>query len=201
MASKYPARDRLFETAAHLFYADGYRATGVDTIAARSGIAKMTLYRHFPSKDDLVLAFLADSDREFWERFEEIAAAVHTSAGKLQAFFDALQGYVASPACHGCPFLNAAAEYPDPGHPVHRVAADHKLSVRRRFHQLATAAGARDPDALADALVLLMDGAYMSARLFAAAPQAPAVRLGAGASTLLRAHLGPNAGGAEPPCP
>ena len=131
----------------------------------------------------------------------EIAAAVHTPAGKLQAFFDALQGYVASPACHGCPFLNAAAEYPDPGHPVHRVAADHKLSVRRRFHQLATAAGARDPDALADALVLLMDGAYMSARLFAAAPQAPAVRLGAGASTLLRAHLGPNAGGAEPPCP
>ena len=86
-------KDVLFATAARLFYEHGYRATGVDTIAAESGIGKMTLYRHFPSKDDLIVAYLRDSDRTFWEHFEANTAGAATAQDKLLAFFSGLQAY------------------------------------------------------------------------------------------------------------
>ena len=80
MKSESTAKERLFETAAGLFYRQGYRATGVDTIAAASGIGKMTLYRHYPSKDDLIVAYLRDSDEEFWAGFEQITAGATTAS-------------------------------------------------------------------------------------------------------------------------
>ena len=91
MKGESTARERLFQTAADLFYRHGYRATGVDTIAAASGIGKMTLYRHYPSKDDLIVAYLRDSDEEFWAGFEQITAGATTARDKLLAFFAALQ--------------------------------------------------------------------------------------------------------------
>jgi AcrR family transcriptional regulator len=158
-------REKLFQTAARLFYQHGYRAVGVDTIASESGIGKMTLYRHFPSKDDLIVAYLKDSNEVFWNQFEQITKDAPTPRGKLLAFFEALQKYVLTPECYGCPFLNVAAEYPEADYSGHQVAIDHKLAVRARFLQLAYEAGASRPEALANALFLLMDGAYGS-RMF-----------------------------------
>lgn len=189
MKSEIAPKDQLFQTAARLFYRQGYRATGVDTIAAESGIGKMTLYRHYPSKDDLIVAYLRDSDRIFWEGFEQIVEAAPTPREKLLGFFTTLQGYVMSDECYGCPFLNAAAEYPDPDHPVHRIAVEHKRAVRTRFRQLAEATGAARPDALAAALVLLMDGAYMTSRMFGTSPDNPSVHLALAAQQIIDAFL------------
>jgi len=181
-------KERLFETAARLFYQYGYRAIGVDTIAAESGIGKMTLYRHYPSKDDLIVAFLQDSDEEFWEYFESSTKEAPTARKKLLAFFEALQSYVISPACYGCPFINVATEYPDVRYAGHQVAMEHKKSVRARFTQLAEEAGARQPEALANALHLLMDGAYIAARVYGATPQNPAVNVAEAARQLIDAQ-------------
>ena len=190
MKSEIAPKDQLFQTAARLFYQHGYRATGVDTIAAQSGIGKMTLYRHYPSKDDLIVAYLHDSDVVFWNGFEQITGGEPTAREKLLAFFMALQEYVVSPACYGCPFLNAAAEYPDPEHPAHQVAVEHKQTVRARFRQLADAAGVAQPEALSGALVLLMDGAYMTSRMFGGLPTNPSRHLADTAHQLIDASYG-----------
>jgi len=95
-----------------LFYQHGCRATGVDPIAAELGIGKMMLYRHYPSKDDLIVAFLRESNAEFWEYFEQSTKDAPGGREKLLAFFEALQNYVVSPACYGCPFINVVTEYP-----------------------------------------------------------------------------------------
>ena len=190
MKDNIKPKDKLFETAARLFYQHGYRAVGVDTIAAESGIGKMTLYRHYPSKDDLIVAFLRDSDEEFWQHFEQVTKEVPTAREKLLAFFEALQNYVTSPACYGCPFINVATEYPEVKHAGHQVALEHKQSVRLRFMQLAQEAGATRPESLANALHLLMDGAYVAARMYGATPQNPAVNLAETARLLINAHCG-----------
>jgi len=183
-------KDILFQTAARLFYQHGYRAVGVDTIAAESGIGKMTLYRHYPSKDDLIVAYIQDSNKVFWNNFEQITKEAPTPREKLLAFFEALQDYVATPACYGCPFLNVATEYPEADYPGHQVAIEHKLSVRARFNQLAEEAGARQPEALANALFLLMDGAYMAARMFGSSPNSPAANLAEAARQVIDAQCG-----------
>jgi AcrR family transcriptional regulator len=168
MKNKVAPKDQVFQTAARLFYQNGYRAVGVDTIAAESGIGKMTLYRHYPSKDDLIVAYLKDSNVEFWSYFEKSIKDALTPREKLLAFFQALQDYVTTPECYGCPFLNVATEYPESDYPGHQVAIEHKQTVRARFRQLAKEAGAKKPDVLADQLFLLMDGAYMASRMFGA---------------------------------
>lgn len=181
-------KDILFEKAARLFYQHGYRAIGVDTIAAESGIGKMTLYRHYPSKDDLIVAYLKDSDELFWNGFEQITKDAPTARGKLLAFFESLQEYVNTPACYGCPFLNVATEYPEADHPGHQIAMEHKQSVRAKFRALAKEAGALEPNVLADQLFLLMDGAYMASRMFGA--KNPASHLASAAKTLIDAQIG-----------
>lgn len=183
MKQETTAKDRVFQTAARLFYQNGYRVVGVDTLAAESGIGKMTLYRHYPSKDDLIVAYLKDSNDLFWHHFEGIIQDAPTARDKLLAFFASLQEYVMTPACYGCPFLNVATEYPEPGYAGHRVAIEHKQSVRQRFRQLAEEAGAAEPNVLADQLFLLMDGAYMASRMFG--PDNPAAHLAAGARILI----------------
>ena len=189
MKTETAPKDKLFQTAARLFYQHGYRAIGVDTIAAESGIGKMTLYRHYPSKDDLIVAFLRQSDEDFWEYFEQSTQGAPTAREKLLAFFEALQEYVVSPACYGCPFLNVATEYPETDYAGHQVALEHKQAVRARFNQLAKQAGARQPKALANALFLLMDGAYVAARMFGPSPNSPAVSLTETVRQVLEASL------------
>jgi AcrR family transcriptional regulator len=184
---KIAPKDQVFQTAARLFYQHGYRAVGVDTIAAESGIGKMTLYRHYPSKDELIVAYLKDSNEIFWRNFEEITKDAPTPREKLLAFFESLQAYVKTPACHGCPFINVATEYPEPDHPSHQVALEHKQSVRVRFRQLAREAGASDPETLGDQLFLLMDGAYVAARMFGT--KNPASRLVSAARILIDTQI------------
>lgn len=188
MKSEVTPKDKVFQTAARLFYQHGYRAIGVDTIAAESGIGKMTLYRHFPSKDDLIVAYLKDSNDKFWNYFEQSTKDALTSREKLLAFFQSLQDYVTTPACYGCPFLNIATEYPETDYPGHQVALEHKQSVRAHFLQLAKEAGATNPEALANQLFLLMEGAYMAARMYGT--QNPAVHLAEAARVLVASALG-----------
>lgn len=183
MKTESAPKDKVFQTAARLFYQHGYRAIGVDTIAAESGIGKMTLYRHYPSKDDLIVAFLKDSNDVFWREFDAAIEDAPTAREKLLAFFEGLQDYVTTPACYGCPFLNVATEYPETDYPGHQVAIEHKQSVRAKFRQLAKEAGAKKPDVLADQLFLLMDGAYMASRMFGA--ENPAAHLAEAARVLI----------------
>jgi AcrR family transcriptional regulator len=187
MKTEVAPKDKVFQTAAQLFYQHGYRAIGVDTIAAESGVGKMTLYRHYPSKDDLIVAYLKDHDDFFWNRFEQLTKDAPTAREKLLAFFEALQNYVKTPACHGCPFINVATEYPEVDHPGHQIAIEHKQRVRKRFRSLAQEAGAPNPDMLADQLFLLMDGAYMAARMFGT--KNPGSHVAAAAKTLIDAQL------------
>jgi AcrR family transcriptional regulator len=149
----------------------------------------MTLYRHYPSKDDLIAAFLEDSDQDFWEYFEACTKGAITARDKLLAFFTALQGYVTSPDCYGCPFINVATEYPDMSYPGHKIALRHKQSVLARFTDLAKEAGARQPEELANTLLLLMDGAYMAARMFGATPGNPAANVAEAARHLIDAYM------------
>ena len=186
-------KEKLFQTAARLFFQHGYRAVGVDTIAAESGIGKMTLYRHFSSKDDLITAYLQESDRDFWRHFEQITQGAGAAQEKLLSFFQALQDYVTSPSCYGCPFINIASEYPESDYPGHLIAIAHKQSVWSRFMQLAQEAGALQPEILADGLLLLMDGAYISARMYGASTQNPAVHLANAATKLIDAQCSDNA--------
>ncbi len=188
MKTEATPKVKLFQTAARLFYQHGYRAIGVDTIAAESGIGKMTLYRHYLSKDDLIVAYLQDSNRIFWDQFEQIIKDAPTAREKILAFFEALQSYALSPDCYGCPFINISAEYPEPEYVGHRVALEHKQSALARFYQLSEEAGARDPDALANALFLLMDGAYVAARMFGPSTRSPASSLVETARQMIEAN-------------
>jgi AcrR family transcriptional regulator len=181
-------RQYILDTAGKLFFRNGFRAIGVDTIVRESGVAKMTLYRYFPSKEDLIVAFLEDANRSFWSWFE---AAAQTHPGRprqaLLAVFTALEKLVGSPECYGCPFLLAASEFPEAASPGHRVALEHKDAVRRRFFELSQEAGARDPELLSGQLLLLMDGAFMAARLLG--PDNPGRKVSRAAQALLDDQL------------
>ena len=180
------ARERILETAACLFYEDGIHAVGVDTVIAESGVAKMTLYRHFPSKDDLIAAYLERANQRFWAWLEAEMAATPDPRAKLLRAFRALGRRATSPACRGCGFQGAAAEFPDPAHPAHKVALAHKRQVVERFTALGRAARLRAPEALAEQLLLLMDGAWVAARVFG--PKSPATRVAEAARALIAAH-------------
>jgi AcrR family transcriptional regulator len=186
-ADSRPARQRILDVAGELFYRDGFRAVGVDTVVERSGVAKTTLYRHFPSKDDLIVAYLQESDIRFWTWFERAVAGEHEPRAKLLALFEAVAKLARSPACLGCTFQGTAAEFPDPDHPGHRAARAHKQAVLRRLRALAAQAGARDPAELASELLLLIDGAFAAARMFGR--RSPAASATSAAAALIENQL------------
>jgi AcrR family transcriptional regulator len=166
------ARERILGTAFRLFYARGIRAVGVDLIIAESGVAKATFYRHFPAKDELVLAYLDRVD-EIWTGQLQAAAeaAGPAAADQLVGLFDALGTACRRDGYRGCAFINAAAEAA-PGTPVHQRTVTHKQAVRAWVRELAGDAGADDPDALARSLTLLLDGSLADGAL-SADPSAP----------------------------
>lgn len=184
--SDSPARERIIETAGRLFYRDGFHAVGIDTIIAEAGVAKMTLYRHFPSKDDLIAAYLERSNRGVMDWLEDAVARVDDPRAKLVAAFEAVTKLATSPRCLGCTFQAAASEFPDPDHPGHRVALAHKRAVLERFAGLAREAHLHDPEGLAAQLLLLMDGAWVAARMFG--PDNHARSAAAAARSLIDAH-------------
>ena len=181
-------REKILNVAGDLFYRQGFRAVGVDTVVRETNVAKMTLYRYFPSKDDLIVAYLESAHQRFWEWFDA-AISAHTGDPRRQllAVFEALERLVKSPACHGCPFIVAACEFPEPDTPGHAVALRHKQSVRDRFRALAREAGSVHPSVLADQLLLLMDGAFSGARMFGL--KNPGARVAGAAEALLAADL------------
>lgn len=157
------ARRRILDAALELFYREGIRAVGIDAVIARAGVAKMSLYRAFPSKDDLIVAFLEEISRRYWAWWDEVAARHPDEPRRqLQAIFSGLARHTTGPQFRGCPFTNTAIEFPDPGHPGRAVVLAHRRELRRRLCVLAAASAARDAALLADQLLLLMEGAYSS---------------------------------------
>ena len=153
-------RDHLVEVAANLFEQDGYHATGIDHILDVAGVAKMTLYNHFKSKDDLIVAALDYRDRQFMTWLTGQVAATQTDArGKLLAAFDALEAWCRSDDFRGCLFTSATNEYKDRDHPVHQQAADHIRHIFEFLLSLAQDTNAPDPRPLAQQLLVLFQGA------------------------------------------
>ena len=167
------AHDRILDTAYRLFYARGIRAVGVDLIIAESGVAKATFYKHFPSKEELVIAYLDKVDGIWTGQLRAAAEAAGPGpADQLVGLFDALGTACRRGGYRGCAFINAAAEAM-PGTPVHDRTVAHKQAVLAWVRDLAALAGAADPDALARALTLLLDGGLADGAL-AANPEAAA---------------------------
>jgi AcrR family transcriptional regulator len=159
-------RERLLNTAADLFYREGIRAVGVDLVVERTGVAKTSLYRHFPSKNDLIAAVLERDDQNYWAHWERITReAGQDPAAELSAHVRWIAQYIDRPEFRGCAFLNAATEFPGADHPARIIALHHKAELRRRLGALTRRVGVRDPDGLADQLVLLIEGAYANGQL------------------------------------
>ena len=155
-------RDHLVDTALALFQRDGYHATGIDRILGEAGVAKMTLYNHFKSKDELILAALRLRDERFRNWFmRDVERRTRDPRGRLVACFDVLAEWFARPDFSGCTFINAAAEFGQSGNPIHGACAEHKRLVAAYVRDLVEAAGATEPQDLADGLVLLMEGAVV----------------------------------------
>ena len=159
------ARERIDQTVYELFSRNGIRAVGVDTISARSGVAKMTLYRHYPSKDDLALAFLRRRE-ELWTRSwlqQEVERRARTPAERLLAVFDVFDKWFRRSDFEGCSFIKVLLEHDEQGHPVRKAAETHIETIRAFLRQLAADAGVRDADAFARQLQMVMMGSIVAA--------------------------------------
>ncbi len=157
-------REDLIDAAMKVFYRSGFHASGLDKILQEGGISRMTLYNHFESKDDLIVAALKKRDRLFRE---ELTAFVEARSDdpieRIDAIFAYTEHWCGSPGFAGCMFVNVAAEYPDPNCEIRKVAADHKLHIFRYLRDLCTQSGVSDPEALGGQLAILLDGATVNA--------------------------------------
>lgn len=157
-------RDHLVDTASALFYREGFRAVGIDTLLAEAGVAKMTLYNHFSSKEELIVAVLEARSTQLQQALDKsLAEAGKSPSRQLGAVFDGLKDFFESDEFKGCAFIRALSEYPDPQHPIHQTAWAHKRAMNARFFMIAKNAGAKNPSAIADAISLLVDGAIVAA--------------------------------------
>lgn len=172
-------RQHLIDVATRLFNEHGYHAAGVDRVIQEAGIAKTTLYRHFGSKDRLIVEVLKRIDEAYRDGMRRtVEAAGGDARGKLLATFDFLQDWFNEASFHGCPFVSAAAEFGEQGNAVLQEAVVHKRLVCAYLEELARAAGASDPKGLANAINLLHEGAIAVAHVTghkAAAQQAKAL--------------------------
>jgi AcrR family transcriptional regulator len=158
-------RERILAAARELFYRRGIHAVGVDAIAEAAGTNKMTLYRHFASKDALIAACLTDLTQEFEVAWDTIAAAhVGDPEGQLLAWLRHLCDFKEHEAERGCALANAAVELPDKDHPARRVIRDYKTASRERLIGLCRDARLRDPERLADEVFLIFEGARITAQ-------------------------------------
>jgi len=158
-----PARRRLLDTATRLFYEGGIHAVGIDRIIAEAGVAKATFYNHFPSKDDLVVAYLEEIDR--LGRAAVAALPKQPPQETIAAIMGRIGDAVTAGGWRGCPFLNAAAEYPDPASPVRQAVDARRAWYHDSLRDLLAAAGDPAPSVTASLLVALSDGLLESAYL------------------------------------
>jgi AcrR family transcriptional regulator len=158
-------RERILSVASELFYRHGIRAIGVERIAEAAETNKVTLYRHFSSKDELVAEYLrrlAQEAKSSWDRLEAQHPA--DAPAQLRAWLKDMAAHVASGDERGCPLANAAVELPDKEHPARRVIEEFKTAQRERLIQLCAAAALSEPEMLADELFLLLEGARVTAQ-------------------------------------
>ena len=155
-------REHALKVASGLFYRNGVRAVGMEQIVETSGIAKTTIYRHFPTKDALIEAFLEKEDREFWSQWDSVVVAKRTPSAKLDALCDWIGDRVRRDSYRGCPQLNVAAEFADSTHPARLVARRHKAEMYRRLRDICRQLDARNADITAMQIALLFDGAFMN---------------------------------------
>jgi AcrR family transcriptional regulator len=162
------ARNQILDAAEALFYREGARNVGVDAVVKAAGVNKMSLYRQFASKDELLRQYLERRDVRFWQLYEASVAkqAGDALAGLRQVFID-LSERTQAPGYRGCPFINIACEFPDPAHPARQQVADNKRRLLTWLTDLTTRAGARKPEALAQSLALLIEGAYTASQTYA----------------------------------
>lgn len=159
-------REHLIEVAASLFNRLGYHAAGVDRVIAEAGVAKTTLYRHFPSKEDLIVAVLKRIDEQFRDDMRTYVDRSATEPKqKLLAAFDFLEAWFKDKAFFGCPFISAASEFCDRGSPVFQEASIHKRLLIAYFEELARAADLDQPRQLAEEINLLQEGAIAVAHI------------------------------------
>jgi AcrR family transcriptional regulator len=160
-----PPRARILAAAAELFYRHGIRAVGVDAIAEAAATNKMTLYRHFASKDELVAEYLREAAKGVdaaWDRYERVHPG--DAPAQLRAWLMEMAEHVASTDERGCALANAAVELPEKDHPARRVIEEAKMAHRARLVRLCRAAGLSEADLLADELNLLLEGARVTAQ-------------------------------------
>jgi AcrR family transcriptional regulator len=185
--TKERVRDRIMRTASQLFYCRGIHSVGVETIASEAGTNKMSFYRNFASKDELVAEYLREAEAKAWEWWDK---AVAEHAGDPRAQVEALFGLLVKKTCaegsRGCALANAAVEITDSEHPARPIIEKYKAEMRERFRKLANDMRARDPDALGDSLMLLWEGSYLS-RLTSNSQNGPAENAVKGAQTLIAA--------------
>jgi AcrR family transcriptional regulator len=173
-------KERILETASALFYRRGVRAVGVDLVVEEAGVAKTSLYRHFRSKDDLVAAFLAREDEDFWTTWDRIADRHKADpVSELSAHLEWIGERIARPNYRGCPQLNVAAEFPDADHPARKVAAAHKRELRRRLEGIAERLGVAHPKELGGQLALLINGAFVGSQVLSREEATPLLRASA----------------------
>lgn len=168
MGTSASVRDQILDTACELFYRDGVHAVGVDTVIARAGVAKSSLYRYFRTKDELIAAYLRAENDAFWQQWDVVAGAhVGVPSAELSALLTWIGTKITAPGFRGCPQLNVAAEFPDPAHPARLVAAAHRTELRLRFADLVGRHGVSDPALATDQLWLVVEGAFANYDLIA----------------------------------
>jgi AcrR family transcriptional regulator len=183
-----PPRGRILSAARQLFYQQGIRAVGVDAIAEAALTNKMTLYRHFGSKDELVAAYLqslADESNARWYALEEAHPTDYNA--RLEAWLTYVQEIVSDHGERGCPMANAAVELPESEHPARRIIDEYKTNKRMQLVQMFRGAGYLEPEILADEVFLLFEGARI-AKQCCHAPDGPASRLIEMLRALLKQH-------------
>jgi AcrR family transcriptional regulator len=156
------ARSRLLSTATRIFYTEGIHSVGVDRIVAEAQVTRATLYRHFTGKEDLVLAYLDQADRDLRAQAEAAQAREQSAADKIRAICQTIAAGIQSSGFRGCAFLNAAVEYPDPDHPVHRAVLAHRQWFKETVTGLLAQTGDTPAGPAGRHLVMLRDGAMAS---------------------------------------
>lgn len=182
-------RDRLLDEASRLFYRNGIHSVGVEQIIESAAVARGTLYNQFGSKDGLIAACLTDLDLAYHEWFvNEVESRTRDPLTRLRVIFEVLDGWIQSERFRGCTFINAAVELTDPSHPGHEAILAHKRRTREYLRTLTGDAGLADPDEAADTLMLLIEGATVTALV--EGDYLAARRAGRAAEALLRPPRG-----------
>lgn len=159
-------REHILKTASALFYAQGVRAVGVDLVIREAGVAKTSLYRYFPTKDDLIVEFLKREDMEFWSEWASVARRHQNDPmGELESHLRWIGERLARENYRGCPQINVAAEFADPQHPARGVARAHMQALRKVMDALAQRMAVEQPQQLGGQLALLVNGAFVSSGL------------------------------------